>query len=66
MREQLERSGQPRPKVIGIDEISVRKGHDYRIVVSDLEKHRPIWFGGTDRSEASMDEFYRLLGEKPR
>jgi transposase len=65
MREQLERSGQPRPKVIGIDEISVRKGHEYRIVVSDLEKHRPIWFGGTDRSEASMDEFYRFLGEKP-
>ena len=65
MREQLERSGKPRPKVIGIDEISVRKGHDYRIVVSDLEKHRPIWFGGTDRSEASMDEFYRFLGEKP-
>jgi transposase len=64
MREQLERAGQPRPKVIGIDEISVRKGHDYRIVVSDLEKHRPIWFGGTDRSAASMDEFYRFLGEK--
>ena len=49
MREQLERSGKPRPKVIGIDEISVRKGHEYRIVVSDLEKHRPIWFGGTAR-----------------
>jgi transposase len=65
MREQLERSGTPRPKVIGIDEISVRKGHDYRIVVSDLEQHRPIWFGGSDRSEASMDEFYRFLGEKP-
>ncbi len=62
MREQLERSGKPRPKVIGIDEISVRKGHEYRIVVSDLEKHRPIWFGGADRSEASMDEFYRFLG----
>ena len=65
MREQLERAGKARPKVIGIDEISVRKGHEYRIVVSDLEKHRPIWFGGTDRSEASMDEFYAFLGEKP-
>jgi transposase len=43
----------------------VRKGHDYRIVVSDLEKHRPTWFGGTDRSEASMDEFYGFLG-KPK
>jgi transposase len=50
--------------VIGIDEISIRKGHTYRIVVSDLIRHRPIWFGGQDRSEASMDEFYRFLGEK--
>lgn len=50
--------------MIGIDEISVREGHEYRIVVSDLEKHRPIRFGGSDRSEASMDEFYRFLGEK--
>jgi transposase len=60
MREQLKRSGTPRPKVIGIDEISVRKGHEYRIVVSDLEKHRPIWFGGADRSEASMDRRFSV------
>ena len=64
MREQLQRAGTPGPKVIGIDEISIRKGHTYRIVVSDLERRRPIWFGGQDRSEASMDEFYRFLGEK--
>ena len=55
MREQLRRAGTPGPKVIGIDEISIRKGHTYRIVVSDLERRRPIWFGGEDRSEASMD-----------
>lgn len=64
MRAQLQRAGTPGPKVIGIDEISIRKGHTYRIVVSDLERHRPIWFGGQDRSEASMDEFYRFIGEK--
>lgn len=64
MRAQLKRAGTPGPKVIGIDEISIRKGHTYRIVVSDLERHRPIWFGGEDRSEASMDEFYRFIGEK--
>jgi transposase len=29
-----------------------------------LERHRPIWFGGTDRSEQSMDQFYALLGKK--
>jgi transposase len=64
MREQLDRAAKPRPQVVGIDEISIRKGHNYRIVVSDLEKHRPIWFGGADRSEESLDEFYRSLGEK--
>lgn len=64
MREQIRRVGTPGPKVIGIDEISIRKGHSYRIVVSDLERRRPIWFGGDDRSEASMDQFYRFLGQK--
>lgn len=64
MQEQLRRTGKPRPKIIGIDEISVRKGHEYRIVVSDLEKHIPIWFGGKDRTEKSMDEFYQYLGAK--
>lgn len=62
MREQLAREGDPRPAVIGIDEISIRKGHDYRIVVSDLEGHQPIWFGGVDRSEDSMTMFDDFLG----
>ena len=64
MREQLRRSSKLRPKVIGIDEISLRKGHEYRIIVSDLEKRIPIWFGGQDRSTDSMDEFYHYLGIK--
>jgi transposase len=64
MQEQLRRLGQPGPKVIGIDEISIRKGHTYRIVVSDLIRQRPIWFGGKDRSEASMDLFYTWLGPR--
>jgi transposase len=62
MREQLRRAGSPAPRVIGIDEIAVGKGHSYRIVVSDLERGRPIWFGGRDRSEASLDEFFAWLG----
>jgi transposase len=64
MRAQLKRAGTPGPKAIDIDEISIRKGHTYRIVVSDLVRRRPLWFGGQDRSEASMDEFYHFLGEK--
>ena len=62
MREQLRRAGMPGPLVIGIDEISVKKGQEYRIVVSDLLRRRAIWFGGEDRKEESMDLFYRELG----
>lgn len=63
MAAQLAKAGKPGPKAIGIDEISIRKGHTYRIVVSDLIRGRPIWFGGTDRSVASMAQFYEWLGE---
>lgn len=62
MAEQLAIAGPVAPRVIGIDEIAVVAGHRYRIVVSDLELRRPIWFGGTDRSEASLDLFYQWLG----
>ena len=62
MGEQLRRVGTPTPRVIGIDEIAIAKGHKYRIVVSDLERRRPIWVGGQDRSEASLDEFFAWLG----
>ena len=48
MRAQLAHAGTPGPRAIGIEEISVRKGHSYRIVVSDLVRKRPIWFGGED------------------
>jgi transposase len=64
MRGLLAKAGTPGPQAIGIDEISIRKGHTYRIVVSDLTRRRPIWFGGKDRSEASMQEFYEWLGPK--
>ena len=64
LREQLRRAGTPAPKVIGIDEVSIRKGHTYRIVVSDLVRRRPIWFGGVDRSEASLAAFYAWLGPR--
>jgi len=64
MEEKLKRADKIAPEVIGIDEISVRKGHSYKIVVSDLIRKRPIWFGGEDRSEKSMNMFYEQLGAK--
>ena len=64
MREQLRRAGTPGPRVIGIDEISLRKRHTYRVVVSDLIRARAIWFGGQDRSESSLNEFFTWLGPR--
>ena len=63
MKAQLEKAGPPSPNIIGVDEISVRK-YKYKIIVSDLERRRPIWFGGEDRKETSMDQFYAFLGGK--
>ena len=62
MAEQLRRASPPAPKAIGIDEIALGQGHSYRIVVSDLIRGRPLWFGGKDRSEESMDAFFAWLG----
>src|SRR6266849_2362600 len=64
MEAQLKRAGTPGPQVIGVDELAIRKGHNYRIVVSDLVRRRPIWFGGEDRSESSMSQFYDWLGQR--
>jgi transposase len=62
IQEQLRRAATPAPRAIGIDEVSIRKGHTYRIVVNDLQLHRPIWFGGQNRSEARFDLFFQWLG----
>jgi transposase len=64
MAEQLKRAGLPGPKAIGIDQISIRKGRSYRIVVSDLIRRRRIWFGGSDRSTASMAQVYESFGAR--
>lgn len=66
MQEQLDLAGTPNPTAIGIDEISIGAGHTYRIVVSDLHRKRAIWFGGTDRKEASMNLFYATLSPEKR
>ena len=62
MREPLRRAGPPAPTVVGIDAISIRKGHTYRIVVSDLERRRSIWFEGNDRSDEKRDECSQWRG----
>ena len=64
MQKQVDLAGLPAPRAIGIDEISIRKGHNYRVIVSDLDRERPIWVGGEGRKEADIDLFFQALGAK--
>jgi len=64
MEKWLKKISPPAPRIIGVDELSIRKGHTYRIVVSDLERCRPIWVGGEGRKEVDMDKFFAELGAK--
>lgn len=50
---------------IGVDEISIRKGHRYAIVVADLIRRRPIWMSqNLGRAEEDMDVFFKEMGDK--
>jgi transposase len=64
MAEQLRRNPMPATTAIGVDEISIRKGHDYRVVVSDLERQRPIWFGGAGRKQEDLTQFFTAYGAR--
>jgi len=64
MREELTRHPPAGPRVIGIDELSIRKGHSYRIIVSDVERSRVIRVGGEGRKEIDLDLFFAEIGEK--
>lgn len=64
MAEQLRRHPMPATRAIGVDEISIRKGHEYRVVVSDLIAQRPIWFGGAGRKEEDLAQFFSAYGRR--
>jgi len=51
-----------RLKAIGMDEVSIRKGHTYAVVVADLERRRPIWMGFGGRKEEHLGAFYEEIG----
>lgn len=54
-----------RLRAIGIDEISIKKGHQYAILVADMDQQRPIWMSTTlGRDKQQMDVFYKELGDK--
>ena len=66
MQDLLEKHPVPQHlEAIGVDEISIRKGHSYAIVVADLKRRRPIWMSeALGRSEEDMDVFYKEMGAK--
>jgi transposase len=50
---------QKRLRAIGIDEVSIRRGQSYAIVVADLDQRRPIWMSEElGLSEEDMDRFF--------
>ena len=44
--------------VIGVDEVSRKRGHRYLTLVYDLERHQLIWIG-EDRKKETLDSFFR-------
>lgn len=54
-----------RLRAIGMDEVSIKKGHSYAITVADLDRQRPIWMSESPgRREEDLDKFFVELGPK--
>jgi transposase len=52
-----------RVRAIGVDEVSIRKGHTYAITVADLDRQKPIWMSESPgRAEEDLDKFFVDLG----
>jgi transposase len=47
-------------RIIGVDETSFRKGHQYITVVSDLERDRVLWVG-EDRKKTTLAAYWSQL-----
>lgn len=52
-----------RLRVIGLDEVSRKKGQNYLTVVYDLERDELLWVG-EDRTEATVRQFFAWLGKR--
>ena len=67
MKDLVSRFGKiTKPRALGVDEISVRRGHTYMTCVSDLDKGRPLWIGGEGRREEDLDLFYTMLSDSQK
>jgi transposase len=50
-------------RVIGIDEVSRKKGHHYLTLVYDLERGQLVWIG-KDRTQETLEAFFTWLGKR--
>ena len=50
-------------RVIGIDEVSRKKGHRYLTLVHDLERGKVVWVG-KDRTRETVEGFFDALGPR--
>ncbi len=51
-------------RAVGIDEVSIRKGHSYAVTVADLDQEKPVWLGGEGRSEEDLALFFQHIGDE--
>ena len=52
-------------RVLAIDEIAVRKGHNYMTVVMDYSSGRVIWMG-ENRNKETLDRFFAEMTDKQK
>lgn len=49
--------------ILGLDEVSHRKGQQYLTIVYDLDRRRVVWVG-RDRTTPTMERFFAWLGPR--
>ncbi|NLV52812.1 MAG: ISL3 family transposase [Bacteroidales bacterium] len=52
-------------RILAIDEIAVRKGHNYMTVVMDYMTGKIIWMG-ENRDKETLDAFFRIMTKKQK
>ncbi len=50
-------------RIVGIDEVSRKKGHQYLTLVYDLQRGQLVWVG-QDRTEGTLKQFFAWLGRR--
>lgn len=54
-----------RIRALGIDEVSIKRGHSYAVVVADLDRQRPIWMSESPgRGKEDLDRFFDEIGHR--